>query len=177
MRYILIAICVLFVSAQLIAQPEKEQKEALKKLSWMIGEWEGVSEIYNVDGSKSVVNMREKAAYNLDSSIIVVNGKGYVKDSVSNTNKMGHDAMAVVSYNAKEKKYRWNAWRNPGGIYTDLEIMAGDRSFEWGMEVPGGKTRFKAHLNEKGQWVETGEFSRNGKDWINFMSMTLDKVK
>ena len=36
--------------------------------------------------------------------------------------------------------------------------------------------RFTLHLNDKNQWVEIGEFSRDGNQWMKFMEMTLDKV-
>jgi hypothetical protein len=37
--------------------------------------------------------------------------------------------------------------------------------------------RFTVRLNEKGQWFEVGEFSRDGKAWQKFFEMTLERVK
>lgn len=41
----------------------------------------------------------------------------------------------------------------------------------------GGDIRFTITLTEKDEWHEAGEFSRDGKNWIEFFEMTLQRVK
>ena len=156
--------------------PENAQKEAIRKLSWLLGEWTGSSAV-NMGGQKSLVFVKEIVKPNLDSTIFIINGRGTEKNAATNTDIIVHDAFAVVSYDEKQSKFRWNAWRIPGGTYGELEIKIGDKSFEWSTPVKGGQTRYKAFLNEKGQWIEIGEFSSDGIKWYKYLTMTLDKVK
>lgn len=177
MKYFFFVILTLLMAASAYAQePEKAQKEALKKLAWLIGEWEGAGSINMGGGNKNSITVHESVRFDLDSTVILFNGKGFQQDSATNANRKGHDAFAVVSYNIRDNKYRWNAWRIPGGTYNEVEIIPGDKSFEWSAMVQGGQTRFKTYMNAMGQWVETGEFSRDGQKWTQFMIMTLDKA-
>ena len=170
-------ICLTFFYGISYAQfPEIEQKEAIKKLHWLLGEWHG-SSVINMGGKKSTVFVTETVKPNLDSTIFIINGRGTEKDTLTNNDIIVHDAFAVISYNEKQKEFRWNAWRIPGGTYGELEIKLGDKSFEWATQVKGGQTRYKAYLNEKGQWIEIGEFSSDGIKWFKFITMTLEKVK
>lgn len=140
----------------------------MKKLDWLVGDWKGVSEI-NMGGKKNIVSMHESIKPQQNGTVLLITGLGTEKDSVV------HDALAVVSFDPKTQTYRWNAWRSPGGYYSEVSVKVGDKSFEWETPVQGGRTRYKAILNEKGQWVETGEFSANGQQWFKFMTMTMSK--
>jgi hypothetical protein len=155
--------------------PESLQKEAIKKLNWLLGEWSGTS-VVNMGGKKStLVYVSESVRPNLDSTILTINGQGVEKDSLTKKDVIVHDAFAVISFDEKQKRFRWSAWRIPGGSYGDLEIALGDRSFEWSTKVQGGQTRYKARLNEKGQWIEVGEFSKDGIKWFKYITLTLNK--
>ena len=168
-------ICLIISTPTFAQQTEDAQKNALRKLSWLIGEWSGTSEV-NMGGKKSTVFVKESVRPSLDSTIFIINGRGTEKDSLTNLDKIVHDAFAVVSFDESKNKYRWNAWRIPGGTYGELEIKIGINSFEWMTIVQGGQTRYKAILNEKGQWIEIGEFSKDGVKWYKFITMTLNKL-
>ncbi|MCE2997007.1 MAG: hypothetical protein ACK5RG_03085 [Cyclobacteriaceae bacterium] len=155
--------------------PEKTQKESIKKLSWLLGEWSGTG-VVNMGGKKNIIlYLRESVRPSLDSTIYIINGQGFERDSLTKKDVMVHDAFAVVSFDERQNRFRWNAWRIPGGTYGDLAITLGDKSFEWSTNVQGGQTRYKARLNEKGQWIEVGEFSKDGIKWFEFITLTLDK--
>ena len=146
------------------------QKQAVKKLDWLLGEWTGEA-VTNMGNQKSTVKMRETIKSMQGGNMLLITGLGSEKDSVV------HDALAVVSYDGQKQKYRWTAWRPPGGYYSEVEIKVGEKSFEWQTDVQGGKTRYKAFLNEKEQWIETGEFSKDSIKWYLFLTMTMNRVK
>jgi hypothetical protein len=88
-----------------------------------------------------------------------------------------HTAFAVLSYDEKANKYRFQAFTGSGN-YAESEAKLGDKSLEWGLRTPqGGEIRYTIKLNPKGQWFEIGEFSRDGKEWQKFFEMTLDRVE
>ncbi len=52
-----------------------------------------------------------------------------------------------------------------------------ENTLVWGFENPrAGTIRFTIKLNEKGQWFEIGEISRDGKAWQKFFKMTLSRT-
>lgn len=171
MRTFMVLVVSIFLCFSLKAQTNEQiQKKAMQQLDWLQGEWVGTTAV-NMSGKNSVVSMKETVIPSLDGTILKITGVGMEKDSVV------HDALAVISFDVEQQKYRWNAWRIPGGTYAAYEITVGKQSFEWSTKVKGGQTRYKAALNEKGQWIEIGEFSSDGTKWYKFMTMTLDKKK
>jgi hypothetical protein len=114
----------------------------------------------------------------MKSTVLLIEGLGRHKLADAQEGEIVHNAMAVVSYDEKAKKYRWHAWRIPGGSYLDTDLKVGDQTLEWSMNIPqGGATRFAIKLNEKGEWHEIGEYSPDNKNWNKFFEMTLRKVK
>ena len=49
-----------------------------------------------------------------------------------------------------------------------------DRVLQWSI---GQNVRFTMNLSEKDKWSEIGEFSQDGKNWMKFFEMTLQRVK
>jgi hypothetical protein len=64
------------------------------------------------------------------------------------------------------------------GHYVDVDITVGENGLVWQFEVPEmGKVRYTIRINERGQWVEYGEMSRDdGAHWHQFFTMTLDRT-
>ena len=75
---------------------EIEQKEAIKKLHWLLGEWHG-SSVVNMEGKKSIVFVTKTVKPNLYSTIFIFNGRGTEKDTITKNNIIVHDAFAVIS--------------------------------------------------------------------------------
>jgi hypothetical protein len=120
--------------------------------------------------------MVETIRKNLDGTIILIEGVGRRKMPQMVDGEIVHHAFAVLSYDEKKHSYRWQSWRIPGGLYNEVEPTITERGFQWSMETPRGKMRYTATLNEKGEWEEIGEFSRDGQDWHPFFGMLLRRV-
>lgn len=150
------------------------QQAAMQQLRWLIGRWTGTSEV-NVEGNKQVTNVQEIIAPMLNGTIYTVSARGTAIDSATKKMAVVYNSFGVISYNVKEKQYRWRTWRNPGDSYDESTIKVEDNSFEFTTNENGGYVRYKASLNEKGQWVETGEYSKDKVTWGLFITMTLNK--
>ena len=63
------------------------------------------------------------------------------------------------------------------GQFIDAWIKPGEGGLTWSFDIPGmGTMRYTMRINEKGQWHEIGEMSRDsGTTWNQFFEMTLDK--
>lgn len=153
------------------------QAEAMKKMSWWIGEWRGMATTRLAQGKIDSVLMHESIKSNLGGTILVIEGLGYrIRNNVV-TDEIVHHAFGVLSYDEKAGKYRWQAWRIPYGVYTEYVPEVGENAFNWGMNVPQGKMRYNAKLESSGEWHETGEFSRDEQSWFGVFDMRLTREK
>jgi hypothetical protein len=150
------------------------QQTAMDQLKWLVGRWTGKSEV-TVEGHTIVTYVQEIIAPMLDGTIYTVSARGTSMDSATGKIKPVYSSFGVISYNVKEKQYRWRTWRNPGDSYDEATFKVGDNSFEYISNENNGYMRYKANLNEQGQWVETGEFSKDKQTWGLFINMTLNR--
>ncbi|HEX8737847.1 MAG TPA: hypothetical protein VF721_21125 [Pyrinomonadaceae bacterium] len=89
--------------------------------------------------------------------------------------KVIHETLAVLAFDAKAKGYRFRTYLASGmSGERDFKLLAG--GCEWGFQFPTGTVRYIIKTNND-VWLETGEFSGDGKTWMKFFEMKLDKVK
>lgn len=89
--------------------------------------------------------------------------------------KVIHETLAVLDFNAKAAKYRFRTYLASGmSGEQDFKIVAD--SFEWGFQTPAGTIRYTIKTAND-VWLESGEFSKDGKTWMKFFEMKLDRVK
>lgn len=146
------------------------QREQMKKLDFLVGNWKGEGWSRMGPGKPEPFQATETVQPKLDGMILVFDGLG--KDS---TGKVGHHAYAVLSWDEAAKQYRFLAFR-ADGIIVDTQPVIGDRTMQWGFDIPQGKIRFTLSFTEAGQWLEIGEYSRDGKEWHQFLEMKLKRI-
>lgn len=151
------------------------QQAAMQQLRWLVGRWTGTSEV-NVDSNKQVTYVQEIITPMLNGTIFTVSARGAAVDS-ANKMSLVYNSFGVISYNVKEKQYHWRTWRNPGDSYDDAVVKVDDNSFEYISNENGGYIRYKATLNENGQWTESGEYSKDKETWGLFINMLLNKKR
>jgi hypothetical protein len=157
--------------------PDSVQREAINELDWWVGQWKGEAWSSMGPERRDTTLMVETIRKGLDGSIIVVEGQGRRKMPHMEEGDVVHHAFAVLSYDDRKKTYRWQAWRIPGGIYTESWPVVTENKFQWSMETPRGKMRYSIKLNEKGQWEEVGEMSSDGQTWRHFFGMLLTRTQ
>ncbi len=155
--------CFNWVSAQSF-ETDLYAKDRIKKLYFMVGNWEGNGWRMSPDGTKNEFYQSEKVQFKLDSTAILIEGKGTVGEKVI------HNALAIVTSNKENEQFSFQSFLQNGmkGIFSG-EIKTD--SFYW---YPNENTRYIITINEKGEWFETGEFKRQEK-WFKFFEMTLSK--
>lgn len=165
----------LFILTTLIAwsafgQGQREQQEAMQRLSVLAGQWRGAGWIRQGEVSHSFTQS-EEVMYKLNGTALLIEGKGYENDSLV------FEALAVASFDVGNSKYIFNAYVNDGrhtpakGWFDDTGI------FHWSFIVPnGGTVRYSIHADGT-SWHETGAFSPpNSEEWYPFMEMNLKKT-
>jgi hypothetical protein len=162
-----VVLAVLSMSAAAPPEPTAD----MKPIAFLAGTWKGTGWAQTREG-RGNFTIEETIEPKLDGSVFLVEGIG--KDA---NGKVHHHALAFFHFDKAAGHFKVKAFRKDSG-YVDAKGEMKDGAFVWGFPTPqGGNVRFTLKLNDKGQWVETGEFSPDGKKWFQMMEMTLDRVK
>jgi hypothetical protein len=155
---------VLFLAVPMFAADE------MKKLDWWVGEWSGPASIQMGPGKPQQVQQSERVQSKLGGKVLLVEGLGKSGDEVV------HQALGVVAFNERTKKYDFNAWTARDGHVAAWFDVAESGVASWGFDTPtGAKIRYTIDRTETGAWHEIGEYSADGTAWRKFFEMTLTK--
>ena len=152
--------------------------DEMRQLDWMVGEWKGEAWIRMGPGEPEHVLQHERVQPRLGGKTLLIEGTGRRKLADGAAGEIVHEALGVMSYDDKTKKYRFDAWTaRDGYVEAWLEVGATGTA-TWGFDTPqGARIRYTISRNDQGQWHEVGEFSRDGKQFMKFFEMTLQKSK
>lgn len=153
MRYACSVLLATALSA--FAQPHQPnldaQREAMKKLDFLVGKWSGDASVTMGPGAPVKVRQSEDVQFKLDGLLLLIEGTGRDPES----GKVVFNALATVTYDDAAGKYRFRS--HSRGHYLDTEMKVEGKGFEWGMQAGPGNIRYVMKLNDKGEWVETGD--------------------
>lgn len=168
----LITICLLALTSTAFAQeaPTAEaQRAEMKKLDSLAGQWKGSGWIQQ-GAKRGTFSGTETVQRKIDGLALLIEGK--FSDAEG---KVIHETLAVLSFDPKAKNYRFRTYLASGRSGEhDFKLM--EDGFHWGFDSPGGTIRYIIKTNND-VWLETGEFSKDGKTWTKFFEMKLEKVK
>lgn len=144
-----------------------------QKMSWfnkMQGRWEGTSWKYQRDGSRSEGTAFENLQFDLNRTILKLNGLGTVEKSGSVDTV--HQAFGVLYYDPFIQAYKVNTWVAQGmSTLADVTIIS-DSKLSWSFQAGPRKMRYTVEI-ANGKWTEIGEMSMDGENWNAFMGMEL----
>ena len=144
------------------------QRAALRRLPAMNGTWRGTARVLEPDGTWRAHTQTERAGPMLDSTLMVIEGRGY-----DNEGKKVFNAFAVVSWDTNKQAYAMRSYTM--GRMGDFSFRPTDDGFVW--EIPAGPMtiRYTATVKD-GKWHEVGERITPGQDPIKFIEMDLARV-
>ena len=152
------------------------QRDAMKKLDFLLGQWEGEGWMEFAPGQRRTFKGTEVVQSKLDGLLLAVEGRHLGQLGGEGKEVVVHTAFGLVSYDDKAKRYRFQAFTGRGNS-EDTEAKVTEGQWVWGMKVPQfGDVRYTIKLDEKGRWFEVGEVSQDGKAWRKFFEMTLERV-
>jgi hypothetical protein len=170
----LLGVVVILQTAAPIEKPSVVA-EKMKAFAFLVGEWEGTGTTQMGPGPKLSSKVKESVQFRLSGNALLVEGLGTAKISEDGPEKPVHESIGLITWDSKQNRYVMHAMTARAGR-VEPTIEVGEKMLTWGFETgTGGKVRFVIKINDKGQWVETGEFSQDGKTWTNFMEMTLTR--
>ena len=156
--------------------PPAAQVEAVRKLDLWVGVWKGTGWVSTGRDERHDFTILEKVQRKVGDSVLLIEGRG-TKKAEKGEDVVVHEALAVVSYDDKAKRYRWRG-HDLRGQAIDVEPKVVDGGIEWGFknEDRGVSVRFTIKFDER-RWHEVGETSTDGKTWHKFLEMTLERQK
>jgi hypothetical protein len=144
------------------------QKEAMKVLSGIDGEWRGEARTLALDGTWHTFTQTERVGPMLDGAVKVIEGRGYEADGSTNFN-----AFAVISYDPDRKTYSMRSYTS--GRQGDYPITPTEAGFNWEIQAgPNMKIEYVATVKD-GVWTEVG--TRIPKDGppVKFIEFTVKR--
>lgn len=148
-RYLTVALFLAAVANAQRAPDVAAQRQAMRKLAFLVGDWSGDATVVLPSGPAKV-RQAEHVEYKLDGLILVVEGTGR-----NEAGDVRFRAFATISYDETAQKYRFRSYSD--GRYLDTDLTASKSGFEWGYDAGPAKVRFAMRLTPSGEWSETGE--------------------
>jgi hypothetical protein len=141
--------CSPYGAAQQPSAPNVEtQREALKKLAFLVGHWSGSVTVARGPGEPLHLAQTESVEYKLDGLVLLIEGQSTGADG-----KAQFAALATISYDDASHAYHFRAYND--GRYLDTELAVQPDGFAWGFDGGPAKIRNTMHLTAKGEWQET----------------------
>lgn len=179
MRFHILTLTLLLLAtpaaAQAPADPAGAAAAEMRRLSFLLGTWrgEGVTTT-GPGGQQERASVRETAQPRLDGSVLLFEGLGWQGTEGAADYRVVHQALGVVSWDARRGGWSMRAYR--GGGWVDAEVTVGDGELVWAFDQPGaGRIRYTIRLDEQGRWHEVGDRSTDGERWHRFFEMRLTR--
>ena len=167
-----IVVCsILFAALGSAQQPPNlpAQRDAMKKLAFLAGKWSGDATVRRGQNETVKVKQTEEVQFKLGGLVLLIEGTGRNPD----TGDVMFNALATIAYDEAAKVYHFRAYND--GRYLDTELKVPENGFEWGFKAGPADVRFVMRLNDKGEWVETGDVKFGDNPPQRTFEMTLRK--
>ena len=144
------------------------QREAMVALAYMDGVWRGPAWVVLPSGEKHTITQTERIGPLLDSSVKVIEGRGYEPDG-----KVTFNAFGTISYNPATRAYTLHSYAQ--GNVGDFVLSLNADGYVW--EIPAGPMtiRYTAVI-KNGAWREVGDRIMPGKEPVRFFEMNLKRI-
>ena len=147
------------------------QKEAMKALAFLDGEWRGPAKSLRDDGGWHPMVQTERVGPMLDGTVKVIEGRGHEPDGT-----LSFNAFAVISYDPDKKTYSIHSYS--AGRVGDYQITPTPTGFTW--EIPAGPQmtiHYEATVKD-GVWTEAGtQVMKAGGVPVKFIEFSVTRLK
>lgn len=146
------------------------QKEAMKALAFLDGEWRGPAKSLRSDGGWHAMTQTERVGPMLDGTVKVIEGRGYEADGAVSFN-----AFAVISYDPDRKTYSMRSYT--AGRSGDYPINPTPTGFTWEIQAgPQMKIQYEATVKD-GVWTEIGTRVPVSGPPVKFIEFSVTRLK
>jgi len=177
MKNTIYTLLVIFIGCMSIKAQEQTTatENPLSKLLFIVGDWEGDTWMMTQNG-KQTSKIKETASCKAGCTVLAIEGLGTKTDPETQETKVVHDAFGVMFYDTISEQLKMRAYKDGKETESVIEFIE-DKKIRWFLDIPnGGKVRFTVDYSTENKWIEIGEFSRDGENWMQFLGMDLTRV-
>ena len=142
------------------------QREAMKKLEFLVGNWSGDALIARGPGQPMKLLQTEQVRFKLDGLVLLIEGTGR-----NSNGQTVFAALATISYEDASSTYHFRAYND--GRYLDTELHVMPRGFAWGYKAGPVQVNNTMRLNEQDEWTETTDTTFGSSPPRRSVTMTL----
>ena len=148
------------------------QRAAMKKLSFLIGEWSGTASAVRGPGIVLELQQTEVAQYKLDGLVLMIEGVG----RTAADSKPSLQALGLISFDDAAGVYRMRAFNDGRWLETEVKLLDDGKSLTWGFSFGEIRTKSLLRINEKGEWTEHAEYTLGSAAPQRLMDLVVRRV-
>jgi hypothetical protein len=165
------------LSLPCMAQPHtpdlQVQRTAMKKLSFLVGKWEGEARLLRGPGEWISVLQTEDVQYKLDGLILVIEGVGRSKLD----NQPALQALGVISYDDEKATYRMRAFNDGRFLESEVALLDDAKGMKWGFSLGHIQTASTLRITDAGEWTELAEITFGSQPPQKLMELKVKQRK
>jgi len=169
-----------FLSLHSIAMAETPQKPnldaqraAMKKLSFLVGEWSGEASVLRGPGVFAELVQTEAAEYKLDGLVLMIEGVGRTKSD----GKLVLQALGFITFDDSAATYRMQAYNDGRWLNTEVKLLDDRRSLGWGFTLGEMSTKSVLRINDRGEWTEAAELTIGGNPPQKLIELVVHRTR
>jgi hypothetical protein len=145
------------------------QRAAMKRLSFLVGKWEGEARVLRGPGEFVELIQTEQAQYKLDGLVLLIEGIGRIKSD----GQVALQALGLISYDDEKRSYYMRAFNDGRFLETEVKLLDDSVGLTWGFTLGEIKTKSILLMNEKGEWTETHEIAIGAQSARKLMEVNV----
>jgi hypothetical protein len=163
-----------FCMAQSQRAPDLQvQREAMKKLNFLVGRWAGEARLLRGPGQWVTVVQTEEAQYKLDGLILVIEGVGRATTESAPLLQ----ALGVISYDDQNASYHMRAFNDGRFLESEVKLLDDGKGMTWGFSLGEIKTSSTLRITQNGDWTESAEITFASRSPQKLMELTVRRRK
>ena len=164
----------LFLHSVALAQRDpniEAQRAAMKKLSFLVGEWAGEASAARAPGVVAELSQTETAQFKLGGLVLMIEGVGRMKSD----GKLALEALGLITFDDETETYRMRAYNDGRWLETEVKLT-GEKSLSWGFTLGQFRTQSTLRINEKGEWTEHADITIGARPAQKLMDLVVRPV-
>jgi hypothetical protein len=149
-----------------------EQRAAMEKLSFLVGEWSGEASAARGPGLVVELSQTEVAQFKLDGLLLMIEGVGRTKPD----GKPALQAVGLITFDDATRTYRMRAYNDGRWLESDVKLLDDGKSLSWGFSLGYISTKSLLRINEKGEWTELAEITIGQRPPQKLMELVVRRI-
>jgi len=146
---------------------------AMKELCFLIGSSSGIARVLRGPGEPVELIQTEKARYELDGLLLVIEGTGRAKAD----GKIALQALGIISFDDEAGIYRMRAFNDGRWLEAEIKLLEDPKGMTWGFALGAIKTASTLRINENGEWTEHADIMIGSQPPRTFLELAVRRVQ